>query len=134
MGDADEAGADEIMKLKPTGMTVDRYVERYGQKSLDGFFSPYVISHQCEMKISMYSLIRDTVIELNKVYVPMTAMWVMDRKPKIREQVRELEDEISVAVMCEDVGSLKEKLREYYDVWLGAIMEFSIQKEKYIPF
>ena len=115
-------------------MTVNEYKKKYGSDTPSGFWNVGNITHLPVIPVTLYDIISETITELDKIYIPFACQWVMERKPKIREEIREIEGNINVAVLCEDEGYLRSELQKYYEVWLGGIMEFGGQKDKYIPF
>lgn len=115
-------------------MTVDEYKKKYGSNSPSGFWDVGNVTHLPVIPCTLYDMISQTIDKLNKVYVPFVCLWVWEKKPKIREEIREIEGNINVAVLCEDEGYLRSELGKYYEVWVRGIREFEGQKDKYIPF
>lgn len=115
-------------------MTVDEYHKKYGQGCFDGFFGVGNLAGVPAIPVDLYDMILDTVVRLNKIYIPFTSYWVMGHKPQLRDKISEVEDNIHVAVLCGDGGWLGQELEKYYEVWVEALGEFSTQREKYVPF
>ena len=115
-------------------MTVDEYKAKYGERSTTGFWNIGTIIHTPEIPVGLYDIIIETIKELNKIYIPHTLWWIIQRKPKIWKEILEVEDGINVAVLCNNEESLREGLKLYYEVWLEAILEFDVVKDTFIPF
>ena len=115
-------------------MTVDEYKAKYEDHSTSGFWNIGTIIHTPEIPVGLYDIIIETIKELNKIYIPNTLWWIAQRKPKIRKEILEIEDGINVAVLCNNEELLREELKSYYEVWLEAILEFDLVKDKFIPF
>jgi hypothetical protein len=114
--------------------TVNGYREKHGENSLTGFFTVGRIAGTPAIPIDLHNMIVDVVVDLNKVYIPYTMSWVMQRKKDVWGQILEVEDRITVSVLCNDEKELGKWLREYYDIWMRMCVEFEVGGRKYVPF
>jgi hypothetical protein len=115
-------------------MNVDEFKKKYGEQPLNGFFDVGTVIHSPVIPVNLHAIITDTIQSLNQIYIPFTLGWIVQRRPKILERIKEIESEINVAVLCENKEYLKEQLALYYDVWMEAIVEFDQGGRKYVPF
>ena len=118
--------------MKPKEMTVDEYSKIHGVVS--GFWDVGSITHLPEIPVTLHNIIYQTVIELDKIYIPYVMGWVVQKRPKIWEEIKGIENEINIAVLCEDEGSLRSSLESYYDVWMRMCVEFEAGGRKFLPF
>lgn len=107
-------------------MNVDQFKKQYGEQYLHGLFHVTITDQQ--------DIITEAIQAINRIYIPYTLKWIIQKKPKVWRQIREIEEGINVAVMCEDEEYLKAELDLYYHAWGDAIMEFDAGGRKYIPF
>ena len=115
-------------------MNADEFKKKYGEQSLGGFFKVGTVIHSLVIPVNLYNIITETIQTLNRIYIPFTLGWIIQRRLKIWERIKEIESEINVAVLCENEEYLKEQLNLYYDVWMEAIVEFDAGGRKYVPF
>lgn len=101
-------------------MNVDAFKKQYGEQYLHELFK--------------HDIIAETIQAINRIYIPYTLKWIIQKKPKVWRQIREIEEGINVAVMCEDEEYLKVELDLYYHAWGDAIMEFDAGGRRYVPF
>lgn len=101
-------------------MNVDQFKKQYGEQYLQEFFK--------------HDIIIDAIQSINRIYIPYTLKWIIQKRPKVWRQIKEIEEGINVAVMCEDEEYLKAEVDLYYHVWGDAIMEFDAGGRRYVPF
>lgn len=118
--------------MKPKGMTVDEYSKIHGV--VNGFWDVGSITRLPVIPVTLHDIITQTVRELNKIYIPYVVGWVVQKRPKIWGEIKEIENGIQMAVICEDEEKLRELLKEYYDVWIRMCVEFEASGKKYVPF
>ncbi len=115
-------------------MTVDEYKKRYGKSEPSGFWDVGSLTYLPEIPVTLYDIISQTIRELNKIYIPYVVGWVGQKKSQVWEEIKGIENEINIAVLCEDETSLRSSLESYYDVWMGMCVEFEASGRIYIPF
>jgi hypothetical protein len=101
-------------------MNVDNFKKQYGEQYLHEFFK--------------HDIIAETIQSINRIYIPYTLKWIIQKKPKVWRQIKEIEEGINVAVMCRDEEYLKAEVNLYYQVWRDAIVEFDRRGRRYVPF
>lgn len=114
--------------------TVDEYKATHSHNTFHEFWTVNSIVHMPEMSTKMYNIVDETILRLDKIYIPFAWSWVRRENNRAWRNLSMLEEEINIAVMAEDEAILREALQKYYDIWAILLEAFRPIKDEYIPF
>jgi hypothetical protein len=119
--------------MKRTG-TVDEYKATHSHNTFHEFWQVNSVVHIPTMPVRLYSIIDETMLKLDKIYIPFAWSWVHQKNKDTYRKLVEIEETINIAVMAEDEATLREQLQRYYDIWVILLEAFRPIKDTYIPF
>jgi hypothetical protein len=114
--------------------TVDEFKATHSHDTFHEFWQVNSIVHIPEMPIKLYHIVDETMLKLDKIYIPFAWSWVRQKNRDTWRELSMLEEEINIAVMAEDETVLREALQKYYDTWTIILEAFRPIKDEFIPF